>query len=59
VDVNNNPHIQHSITIYDLNPDSNYNYRFQANFDNKDFYSNIRTFTTPALLGLILNKDCF
>lgn len=48
VDVKNNPHTQHSVTIYDLNPDSTYNYRFQANFDNKDFYSNIRTFTTLA-----------
>jgi len=48
VDVKYNPHTQHSVTIYDLNPDSTYNYRFQANFDNKDFYSNIRTFTTLA-----------
>ncbi len=48
VDVNNNPHTEHSVPIYDLNPDSRHNYRFQANFDNKDFYSNIRTFTTLA-----------
>jgi len=49
VDVKNNPHTEHSVTIYDLNPDSTYNYRFQTNFDNKDFYSNIRTFTTPTI----------
>jgi len=48
VDVKNGPHTQHSVTIYDLNPDSRYNYQFQANLDNKDFYSNIRTFTTLA-----------
>ncbi len=48
VDVKNNPHTQHSVPIYDLNPDSRYNYQFQANYENTDFYSNIRTFTTLA-----------
>jgi len=48
VDEKNNPHLQHSVTISDLNPETRYNYQFQANFDNKDFYSNIRTFATLA-----------
>ena len=45
-DVKNNPHTQHSVIIYDLDPDTRYNYQFQANLDYRDFYSNIRTFTT-------------
>ena len=48
VDEKNDPHTQHSVTISDLNPETRYNYQFQANFDNKDFYSNIRTFATLA-----------
>ncbi len=46
VDVNNNPHTQHSVSIDDLNPRTRYNYQFQAYYDNTDFYSDIRTFAT-------------
>ena len=34
------------VSIDDLNPGTRYNYQLQAKYDNTDFYSNIRTFTT-------------
>lgn len=46
VDVNNYPHLKHSVTLSELRPDTRYNYRFQAEYENTQFYSNIRTFNT-------------
>ena len=43
---NNGPHTEHRILIDDLKPDTRYNYRFQTNYANSDFSTDIRTFTT-------------
>ena len=46
VNENNGPHTEHRILIDDLKPDTIYNYRFQTNYADNDFLTDIRTFTT-------------
>lgn len=48
MNVNNGPHTEHRILISDLKPDTRYNYRFQTNYADSDFLTDIRTFTTLA-----------
>lgn len=41
-------HIEHTVTIKNLAPNTTYNYKFKATLDGKTFYSDLKTFTTKT-----------